>query len=78
VFIQTKHQEAEAEFEQKWDAGEFVDWEENKLAKRLAVVDGAGEGLWCSACKSVVYLNSSHVFTLVSLRSEELFKKDRL
>jgi splicing factor 3A subunit 3 len=50
VDIQTKHQEAEVEFYQKLDNGEFADWDENKAAKRSA--DGAGEGMWCSACQS--------------------------
>jgi splicing factor 3A subunit 3 len=75
VDIQTKHREAEVEFDQKWDAGEFVDWEENKVAKRSANMDGAGEGLWCSACKSVVYLNRSHVFTLVLPGQKSYSKK---
>jgi splicing factor 3A subunit 3 len=52
VDIQTKHQEAEVEFYQKWDDGDFVDWDENKSAKRLANADGAGQGMWCSACQS--------------------------
>ncbi|KAG1892248.1 hypothetical protein F4604DRAFT_1912976 [Suillus subluteus] len=51
VDIQTKHQEAEVEFYQKWEDGEFVDWDESKTAKRSANADGAGEGMWCSACQ---------------------------
>ena len=38
------------EFNEKWEAGEITGWEENS-AKAHAASNGAGEGIWCSACK---------------------------
>ncbi|KAH7911562.1 hypothetical protein BJ138DRAFT_1172473 [Hygrophoropsis aurantiaca] len=51
VDVQSKYRGAEADFDSKWDAGEIADWEESKNAKQAPNANGAGEGIWCSACQ---------------------------
>ncbi|KAH7930710.1 hypothetical protein BV22DRAFT_1000132 [Leucogyrophana mollusca] len=51
VDTQSKHRDAEAEFDSKWEAGDFGDWEESKTGKHNLKANGTGEGIWCSACQ---------------------------
>lgn len=46
VDVEGQQREAEADFNQKWDAGEFEDWRENQPSE----MNGSGEGIWCAAC----------------------------
>jgi len=47
VDVDSQHQKAEAEFNQKWDAGEIEGWEESNTH-----TNGNGTtGIWCSACQ---------------------------
>ncbi|RDB20114.1 Pre-mRNA-splicing factor sap61 [Hypsizygus marmoreus] len=49
VDIVTQQQEAEVEFNKKWEAGEISDWEESKPK---AQANGNGStGIWCAACQ---------------------------
>ncbi|KAF7355510.1 RNA splicing factor PRP9 [Mycena sanguinolenta] len=49
VDIESQQQEAAAEFEKKWEAGEIKGWEEN--APKAAANGNASEGIWCGACQ---------------------------
>jgi splicing factor 3A subunit 3 len=52
VNIDAQLAEAEAEFDQKWEAGEIEGWGEVKKAEE----SGANEGIWCPACKYFLLL----------------------
>ena len=48
--IESQQREVEVEFDTKWEAGEITGWEESN-AKTQDASNGAGQGIWCSACK---------------------------
>ncbi|KAH7887568.1 hypothetical protein F5I97DRAFT_1804991 [Phlebopus sp. FC_14] len=52
VDVALKHQEAEAEFQRKWEAGELDDdWDDAKDGKHgMDAIEKSG-GVWCSACQ---------------------------
>ncbi|KIJ70154.1 hypothetical protein HYDPIDRAFT_121637 [Hydnomerulius pinastri MD-312] len=51
VDIDSKHQEAEAEFQKGWEEGAFdEDWDDGQSTKRTASSEESG-GIWCSACQ---------------------------
>ncbi|KAJ3822435.1 hypothetical protein F5880DRAFT_1574718 [Lentinula raphanica] len=52
--VHLQQQEATAEFEKSWEAGELADWkEEESKGKKQPTVNGStnGSGIWCSACQ---------------------------
>lgn len=71
VDVETRQQEAEIEFNTKWEAGEVADWEESS-GKAQAVSNGTIGGIWCSACKYFrdKFLVNQLITTI--LRSKEL------
>jgi splicing factor 3A subunit 3 len=50
VDVDIQHQEAEVEFNEKWEAGDIQGWEESTISKPQTNVNGT-TGIWCSACK---------------------------
>jgi splicing factor 3A subunit 3 len=47
-------QEVQAEFDSKWEAGEITGWEESNT-KVQAATNGTSAGIWCSACKCLLF-----------------------
>ncbi|PCH41459.1 hypothetical protein WOLCODRAFT_163111 [Wolfiporia cocos MD-104 SS10] len=53
VDVESHQREAELQFVQKWDDGEFADWEETRQSKPTANASENGEGIWCAACRQL-------------------------
>jgi len=51
VDIHTQQQEAEAEFNKKWEAEEITGWEESKPQGQVNGTSAAG--IWCAACQKL-------------------------
>lgn len=49
VDVESQQQRAEAEFNEKWEAGEVDGWEESSSDKTQLNGNGSA-GIWCSAC----------------------------
>ncbi|KAJ4479330.1 hypothetical protein J3R30DRAFT_3477551 [Lentinula aciculospora] len=51
--VAIQQQEAAAEFEKLWEAGELSDWKEENGNGKKAAMNGStnGSGIWCSACQ---------------------------
>ncbi|TFY67881.1 hypothetical protein EVG20_g3784 [Dentipellis fragilis] len=52
VDVQSQQQEAETDFNTRWEAGEIQGWDEVSQ-KTQANGNGATEGIWCSACQKM-------------------------
>jgi len=50
VDVDAQHQKAEAEFNEKWDAGGIPGWEESTNSK-TQTNSNSTTGIWCSACQ---------------------------
>ena len=71
VDIDSKHQEDEAEFQKKWEAGEFdADWEDQS-SKRVPSQEAGG--VWCSACELLIRWRYAYIHS-IDHRSKKLLQ----
>jgi len=71
IDIDSKHREDEAEFQKKWEAGEFgPDWEDQSS---MRVPSEEAGGIWCSACELLPCWRRMYAY-LIDHRSKKLLQ----
>lgn len=76
VDFELQRTEAEAEFEKLWEEGKIEGWEDSVGPKPKP--SGNTEGIWCSACKYIIYSFNKSTRLPLSTRPKNVLETDGL